>query len=150
MSYKVVIDAKRTKREEEIRETAALTTRDPSKEEQRITSSSGTFYFYILQVCSNVILAGQIIQAIREGRWTSTQVVTAFIKSAIRAQDETNCVTEGAPLFCLGSDIALMRWVLSAILGCAEDRWRTRCSLFCDEGAQGSITWRSDQFQGSQ
>ena len=50
-------------------------------------------------VYSNSISAGQIVQAIKEGRWTSTQVVTAFIKSAIRAQDETNCVTEGAWAF---------------------------------------------------
>lgn len=46
----------------------------------------------------HIIPACQIVRAIRRGQWTSTQVVTAFIKSAIRAQDETNCVTEGLPL----------------------------------------------------
>ena len=44
MSYKVVVGAKRAKREEAIRDTVALTTRELSKEEQRITSSSGTFH----------------------------------------------------------------------------------------------------------
>jgi hypothetical protein len=41
MSYKVVVNAKRAKREEAIREAAALTTRELSPEEQGITSSSG-------------------------------------------------------------------------------------------------------------
>lgn len=46
MSYKVVVNAKRTKREEIIGETvAALTTRELTQAELRITSSSGTFYF---------------------------------------------------------------------------------------------------------
>lgn len=44
MSNKVVVNAKRAKREEEIRDTVALTTKELSKEEQRITSSSGTCY----------------------------------------------------------------------------------------------------------
>jgi hypothetical protein len=44
MSYKAVVNAKRTKREEAIREAAALTTRELSQEEQRITSSGGTFH----------------------------------------------------------------------------------------------------------
>ena len=44
---------------------------------------------------SRVIAACQIVQAIKDGQWTSTQIVTAFIKSAIHAQDETNCITEG-------------------------------------------------------
>jgi len=42
MSYKDAVTAKRSKREEAIRETAALITRELSREEQRITSSSGT------------------------------------------------------------------------------------------------------------
>jgi len=96
MSYKVVVNAKRTKREESIRETVALTTKELSQDEQRITSSSGTFRLHGPRgFYPNDTLAGQIVQAIKEGRWTSTQVVTAFIKSAIRAQDETNCITEG-------------------------------------------------------
>ena len=49
-----------------------------------------------LSLYPHVVTARQIVQSIRECRWTSTQVVTAFIKSAIRAQDETNCITEGA------------------------------------------------------
>jgi len=44
MSYKAVVNAKRTKREEAIKETVALTTRELSQEEGRIASSSGTFY----------------------------------------------------------------------------------------------------------
>lgn len=52
-------------------------------------------------VCFNVITAGQIVRAIKGGQWTSTQVVTAFIKSAVRAQDETNCITEGEWPICL-------------------------------------------------
>ncbi|KAF9644059.1 hypothetical protein BDM02DRAFT_3263754 [Thelephora ganbajun] len=85
MSYRVVVNAKHAKREEAIRETVALITRELSKAEQRITSSSSTFH----------LDTGQIVQAIEEGQqWTSTQVVTAFIKPAIRAQDETNCITE--------------------------------------------------------
>ena len=54
---------------------------------------------------SHVVVAGQIVQAIKEGRWTSTQVVTAFIKSASRAQDEMNCVTEGTRPFSIYSGI---------------------------------------------
>lgn len=42
MSYKRVVEAKRTKREDAIRETAALTTRELTKEDHRIVSSSGT------------------------------------------------------------------------------------------------------------
>lgn len=66
---------------------------------------------------SNFVSAGQIVQAIKEGRWTSTQVVIAFIKSAIRAQDETNCITEGAWLFQPGSDVVLIRRIASYVLG---------------------------------
>ncbi|KAF9642131.1 hypothetical protein BDM02DRAFT_3133305, partial [Thelephora ganbajun] len=94
MSYRVIVNAKRAKREEAIRETAALTTRELSEEEQRITSSCSTFISAVLLACSNVIVASQIVQVIEEGQWTSTQVVTVFIKLAVRAQDETNCVTE--------------------------------------------------------
>ena len=47
MSYKVVVNAKRTKREETIGETvAALTTRELTQAELRITSSSGTVYSF--------------------------------------------------------------------------------------------------------
>lgn len=42
MSYKRVVNAKRTKREEAIEEAVALTTRELSKEDQRIVSLSGT------------------------------------------------------------------------------------------------------------
>jgi len=48
MSYKVVVNAKRARREEAIKETAALTTREPSQEEKRIASSSGTFRLHSL------------------------------------------------------------------------------------------------------
>ncbi|KAF9786269.1 amidase signature enzyme [Thelephora terrestris] len=78
MAYRLVVNAKRTQRDEAINETAAITTRELSEEDQRIVSSS----------------ACQIVQAIKNGQWTSTKVVTAYIKSAIRAQDETNCITE--------------------------------------------------------
>ena len=44
MSYKLVVNAKRAKREEAIKKTVALTTRELSQEERRIASSSGTFY----------------------------------------------------------------------------------------------------------
>lgn len=47
MSYKAIVNAKRAKRDEAIRETAALTTRELSQEEQRIASSSGTFHLGI-------------------------------------------------------------------------------------------------------
>ena len=43
MSYKVISDAKRTKREEAIEEAAAVTTRELSKDERNIVSSSGTY-----------------------------------------------------------------------------------------------------------
>lgn len=43
---------------------------------------------------------------IKGGRWTSTQVVTVFIKAAVRAQDENICITEGTWPFYL-------TWVLS-------------------------------------
>ena len=42
MPYKAIVNAKRTKREEAIRET--VTTRELSQEERSIASSSGTFY----------------------------------------------------------------------------------------------------------
>jgi len=42
MSYQVVVNAERAKREEAIRETAALITGELSQEERRIASSSGT------------------------------------------------------------------------------------------------------------
>ena len=42
MSYKAVVNTKRVNREEAIKGTTALTTRELSQEEQRITSSSGT------------------------------------------------------------------------------------------------------------
>lgn len=97
MSHKVISDAKRIKREEAIRDAAVVTTRELSKDERNIVSSSGTYCAsaFPLFLYPYAITACQIVQAIKDGRWTSTQVVTAFIKSAIRAQDETNCVTEG-------------------------------------------------------
>ena len=44
MSYKVIVDAKRAKRKEELRETVALTTGELTQEEYHIASSSGMFY----------------------------------------------------------------------------------------------------------
>ena len=55
----------------------------------------------VIALYSHIIAARQIVQAIKRGRWTSTQVVTVFIKSALQAHDRTNCVTEGPPQLCL-------------------------------------------------
>ena len=49
MSYKAVATAKRRKREEAIKEIAALTTRELTQEEQGIISSSGKFHIRGLQ-----------------------------------------------------------------------------------------------------
>lgn len=49
----------------------------------------------VLALYSHATLACQIVREIKQGQWTSTQVITAFIKSSMRAQDETNCITEG-------------------------------------------------------
>ena len=57
MSYKAVVNAKRTKREEAIRETVVLTTRELSQEEGRIASSSGTFY--LGQSSQSVLITSQ-------------------------------------------------------------------------------------------
>ena len=73
-----------------MRDVVALVTRELSREEQFITSLSGTF-----RICSNVAPAREIVYANEEGRYTSTQVVTALIESTVRAQDETECITEG-------------------------------------------------------
>lgn len=42
MSYKRVVDSKRARREEAIREAVALTSRELTKEDQRVVSSSGS------------------------------------------------------------------------------------------------------------
>ena len=64
----------------------------------------------VITLYSHIIAARQIVQAIKRGRWTSTQVVTAFIKSALQAHDRTNCVTEGPPqLFLLFSIVSYQR-----------------------------------------
>jgi len=39
--------------------------------------------------------AQNIVKSIQDGEWTAVQVVQAFIKCAIRAQRETNAITEG-------------------------------------------------------
>ena len=126
MPYRIVVDAKRTQREEAISEAAAFTTRELSIEDRRIVSSSGAFPLIsaVLGVHSRVIPACQIVQAIKDSQWTSTQVVTAFIKSAIRAQDETNCITEGLWPFLALANVALTRWLLSIVCRRAEDSWR--------------------------
>jgi hypothetical protein len=36
-----------------------------------------------------------IVQGIKEKRWTSTQVLQAFVGRAIAAHERTNCLTEG-------------------------------------------------------
>ena len=126
MPYRIVVDAKRTQREEAISGAAAFTTRELSIEDRRIVSSSGAFLLIsaILGVHSRVIPACQIVQAIKDSQWTSTQVVTAFIKSAIRAQDETNCITEGLWPFLALADVVLTRWLLSIVCRRAEDSCR--------------------------
>lgn len=121
MSYKAAVNAKRRKREGAIQEIVAVTTKEPTGEEQYIISSSGRFHPRGLPSLPDVILAGQIVQAIEEGRWTSTQVVTAFIKSATRAQEETNCITEGAYPSQPGCHVVLTRRVPSAVFRRVED-----------------------------
>lgn len=39
----------------------------------------------------------EIVQGIKEGRWTSTEVLDAFVARALEAQEATNCLTEGEP-----------------------------------------------------
>ena len=131
--------------------------RSPLSQPERYSKTNNTsrpraarFIPIILVACSNVAPAGQIVQAIEKSQWTSTQVVTAFIKSAVRAQDATNCITEGDWPFRLCSDIFLTRWMPSIVLRRAEDSWRARCSFYRDKGAKGSIARCPNQLQRSQ
>ncbi|KAF7311652.1 putative amidase PB8B6.03 [Mycena kentingensis (nom. inval.)] len=38
--------------------------------------------------------ASEIVENIRKGEWTASQVVNAFISRSVEAQDKTNCITE--------------------------------------------------------
>ncbi|KAL5536849.1 hypothetical protein ACEPAF_672 [Sanghuangporus sanghuang] len=40
------------------------------------------------------VTASEIVKKIGEGEWTSSQVVSAYIRQAIRAHEATNCLTE--------------------------------------------------------
>lgn len=47
------------------------------------------------------ILGLEIVKSIRDREFTSTQVLKAFVKSAIIAHTETNCITEGKKVSCV-------------------------------------------------
>ena len=40
-------------------------------------------------------IASDIVRNIREGRWTASEVLEAYIAQAVKAQATTNCLTEG-------------------------------------------------------
>ena len=41
------------------------------------------------------VLGLEIVKSIQDGEFTSTQILKAFIKSAVIAHKEKNCITEG-------------------------------------------------------
>ncbi|KAJ9098764.1 hypothetical protein QFC21_004412 [Naganishia friedmannii] len=67
-----------------------------------------------------------IVQGIREKRWTATEVLNAFVKRALVAQGETNCLTEGRP-----SNIAI---AFSATVAEAHARARSLDEHFAQTG----------------
>ena len=60
--------------------------------------------------------------------------VTPFIKSVMRAQDGTNCITEGIWSFELYCNAVLTRRLPSIVLRRAEGNWRTRYIFCCEKG----------------
>jgi len=68
----------------------------------------------------------EIVKSIQDGDFTSTQILKAFIKSAVIAHEETNCITEGE-----GSRVTRVTRAnfldpsLSFVRGCVGARQRT-------------------------
>ncbi len=58
-------------------------------------------------VCRDGMLAGQIVEHIknRDAGWTAQTVLRAYIRRAIRAHQETNCITEGSLRICQGASV---------------------------------------------
>jgi hypothetical protein len=48
----------------------------------------------------------EIVQGIKERRWTSTEVLSAFVARAVAAQEATNCLTEGEPVESPNCDVS--------------------------------------------
>ena len=62
MSFKSVVDAKRAKREEAIREAAALVSKELSDEDRRIVSSNGTSSDYVTPLSPFILI---LLQRVR-------------------------------------------------------------------------------------
>jgi len=101
-SFHATVSGKRAQRDAAIEAEAAAHQADGhlTAEEVAIVSKSGKPLSQLLggqpvQRTIVMVLGVEIVKSIRDREFTSTQILRAFIKSAVIAHGKTNCITEG-------------------------------------------------------
>ena len=101
-SFQAIVSGKRAQRDDVIKaEVVALQVDGHlTAEEVAIVGKSGKQLSRLLggqpiQRTIVMVLGLEIVKSIQDREFTSTQILRAFIKSAVIAHGETNCITEG-------------------------------------------------------
>lgn len=104
-SFQAIVSGKRAQRDAAIEaEVAALRVDDHlTAGEVAIVNKSGkplTQFLGEQSIQRTIIMVPglEIVKSIQDREFTSTQILRAFIKSAVIAHGETNCITEGGVL----------------------------------------------------
>jgi hypothetical protein len=103
-SFNAIVTAKRTQRGQAIDSQAVVLQADGpmTAQEVAIVSKGGRplAHFTVLRLMHPTVSGLEIVKSIKDRELTSTQVLRAFVKSAIIAHKETNCITEGKERWC--------------------------------------------------
>lgn len=99
--YLSLIDAKRAERTRLLSDASTITVSD--EQSNAFLVATGTSYIASsgpMKPLRNLtgdlgLTAAQIVSKIKAGEWTASEVVDAYIKRAVLAQELTNCITEG-------------------------------------------------------
>lgn len=101
-SYQAIVDVKRAER---VRALSAAGTSVASVHAVFLKATGESHEFFTRGVhdgltrVSAFFVASEIVTRIRNGEWTASDVVEAYIARAAVAQATTNCLTEGAEFF---------------------------------------------------
>ena len=142
--FQEIVSTKRAQRDDAIKaQVAALQAGDHlTVEEVAITSKSGKPHRAIPDKLASLtyvilmVLGLEIVKSIQDREFTSTQILRAFIKSAVVAHEETNCITEGeeSPATC----VTCTDFLDLTPQSCSRMRWNRPRNLTITSRVRGS------------